>query len=205
MRALLKQACQCRLQTRIKRERAMRLGWTLASLVLLAGCQTTPTELPSAQPRPAAECRWESEDMETREWVRHALDVLEAEGFVVRDTDLTLGLISAERTRILPGYGDRYDRWERPGIFGGVGLGRRGGVSSGGMIGFGGGGSSITQDATELERISLVADAGWVRVSRDIQVIDWRGELRETRSGSDANFCRTLRESLGTAAPREVL
>ncbi|NLC20661.1 MAG: hypothetical protein GX771_01965, partial [Halomonadaceae bacterium] len=107
----------------------MRLGWTLASLVLLAGCQTTPTELPSAQPRPAAECRWESEDMETRVWVRHALDVLEAEGFVVRDTDLTLGLISAERTRILPGYGDRYDRWERPGVFGGVGLGRRGGVS----------------------------------------------------------------------------
>ncbi|NLC22770.1 MAG: hypothetical protein GX771_12840, partial [Halomonadaceae bacterium] len=78
-------------------------------------------------------------------------------------------------------------------------------VSSGVMIGFGSGGSSITQDATELERISLVADAGWIRVSRDIQVIDWRGELRETRSGSDANFCRTLRVSLGTAAPREVL
>ena len=185
----------------------MRLGWTLASLVLLAGCQTTPTELPSAQPRPAAECRWESEGVETREWVRHALNVLEAEGFVVRDTDLKLGLISAERTRTLPGYGDRYGRWERPGVFGGVGLGggRRGGVSSGIMVGFGGGGSSITQDATELERVSLVADAGWVRVSRDIQVIDWRGELRETRSGSDANFCRTLRESLGTAAPREVL
>ena len=185
----------------------MRPGWIFASLALLAGCQTTPTELPSAQPGPAAECRWESEGVETREWVRHVLDVLEADGFVVRDTDLVLGLVSAERTRTLPAYGDRYDHWERPGVYGGVGLGggRRGGFASGVMIGFGGGGSSITRDATELERVSLIAGPAWVRVSRDIQVIDWRGELRETRSGSDANFCRSLREALGAVVPQEGL
>ena len=184
----------------------MRLEWTLASLVLLAGCQTQPSTLPSAQPRPATECRWEAGDVEPREWVSRALDVLEADDFVVRDTELALGLVSAERTRTLIAYGDRYDRWERPGVFGGVGFGGggRGGFASGVMIGFGSGGSSITQDATQLERVSLVADSAWVRVSRDIQVIDWRGELRETRSGSDADFCHSLRESLNYVSPQEL-
>ncbi|MCE8022358.1 hypothetical protein HOP51_19935 [Halomonas sp. MCCC 1A11036] len=182
----------------------MRLWWMIPGLALLAGCQATPTTLPSAEPRPAAECRWEAGDIEPREWVRRALDALEAEDFVVRDTELALGLVSAERTRTIPGYGDRYDTWERTGFFGGVGLGGGRRVSTGVMIGFGGAGGSITQDATQLERVSVVADPGWVRVSRDIQVIDWRGELSETRSGSDAAFCGPLSQAMRTAATRET-
>ena len=182
----------------------MRLWWwMMPGLVLLAGCETTPSVLPSAEPRPAAECRWETEGIEAREWVRRALDALEAQDFVVRDTELALGVVSAERTRTIPGYGDRYDDWERTGFFGGFGLGRGRGVSTGVMIGFGGAGGSITQDATQLERVSVVADEGWVRVSRDIQVIDWRGELRETRSGSDSAFCGTLRQAMQAARDRE--
>ncbi|QHC51692.1 hypothetical protein EKK97_21670 [Billgrantia tianxiuensis] len=69
----------------------MRLWWMIPGLALLAGCQATPTTLPSAEPRPAAECRWEAGDVEPREWVRRALDALEAEDFVVRDTELALG------------------------------------------------------------------------------------------------------------------
>lgn len=185
----------------------MRLCWILPGLAFAAGCQVTPTALPAADPQPAAECRWEAGGIEPREWVRRALDALEAEDFVVRDTELALGLVSAERTQTLIAYGDRYDRWERPGVFGGVGFGGggRGGFASGVMIGFGGGGSSITQDATQLERVSVAAGPEQVRVSRDIQVIDWRGELRETRSGSDAAFCHSLRQSMMSGAAREGL
>ncbi|WP_156085506.1 hypothetical protein [Billgrantia saliphila] len=182
----------------------MRLSWLMPCLILLVGCETTPTTLPTAEPRPAEECRWETGDVEVREWVQRALDALEAEDFVVRDTELELGVISAERTRVLPYYGDRYDSWERPGLFGGFGVGSRGGFSTGMMIGFGGGGGGFTQDATELERVSLVADEGWVRLSRDIQVIDWRGELRETRSGSDADFCGRLRRAISADTTQEV-
>ncbi|MFQ3789470.1 hypothetical protein [Halomonas sp. A29] len=181
----------------------MRLWWTIPGLALLAGCQATPTVLPSAEPRPAAECRWEADGIEPREWVRRALNALEADDFVVRNTELALGMVSAERTRTIPGYGDRYDSWERTGFFGGFGLGGGRGVSSGVMIGFGGAGGSITQDATQLERVSVVADPGWVRVSRDIQVIDWRGELRESRSASDTAFCRSLHQAMMTPAVRE--
>ena len=182
----------------------MRLcWWIMPGLALLAGCQGTPTALPVADPGPAAECRWEAGGVEPREWVNRALDALERENFVVRDTELALGLVSAERTRTLPGYGDRYDTWDRPGLFGGVGLGRSRGFSTGVMIGFGGGGGGFAQDATQLERVSVVADPGWVRVSRDIQVIDWRGELRETRSGSDSAFCRSLRQAMAASQEGE--
>ncbi|KAA0009810.1 hypothetical protein F0A17_20095 [Billgrantia pellis] len=181
----------------------MRLSWLMPCLILLVGCETTPTTLPTAEPLPADECRWEIGDVDVRDWAQRALGALEAEDFVVRDTELELGVISAERTRDLPYYGDRYDRWEHPGLFGGFGLGSRGGFATGMMIGFGGGGG-FTQDATELERVSLVANDGWVRASRDIQVIDWRGELRETRSGSDAGFCGRLRQAISARTAEEV-
>lgn len=181
----------------------MRLWWMIPGLALLAGCQTTPTALPVAEPGPAAECRWEAEGVAPREWVRRALDTLEADGFVIRDTEPALGLVSAERTRTIPGYGDRHDSWERTGFFGGLGIGGGRGVSTGVMIGFGGAAGSISQDATQLERVSLAADPGGVRVSRDIQVIDWRGELRETRSGSDTAFCSSLRQAMLATQVRE--
>jgi len=174
----------------------------LGFVLVLAGCQATPSTLPAAEPRPAAECRWPLGDRAPRPLVRAAVDALEAEGFLIRHTDLALGLVSAERTRILPGYGDRYDGWETRGMFGGIGIGGgRGGVSSGVMIGFGGVGS-LTRDATQLERVSLLAGDGEVRVSRDIQVIDWRGELAEARSASTAEFCQRLRGAIEAGGVR---
>ncbi len=177
----------------------MRL-WLLTLLpgiaMVLAGCQTTPQTLPRAEPLPAAECRWPAGELTQQTWVRLGVEALEAEGFLVRHTDTTLGLVSAERTRIRPGYGSRYDGWETRGMFGGIGIGGgRGGVSSGVMIGFGGVGS-LTRDATELERVSLLAGDEEVRVSRDLQVIDWRGELAEARSASTADFCQRLHATM---------
>ncbi|MFW6346592.1 MAG: hypothetical protein ACOC0M_09730 [Halomonas sp.] len=174
----------------------------LGSLLVLAGCQTTPSTLPVAEPRPASACAWPLDDRAPRQLVRAAVEALEAEGFLIRHTDLALGLVSAERTRLLPGYGDRYDRWESRGMFGGIGIGGgRGGVSSGVMIGFGGVGS-LTRDATQLERVALLAGGGEVRVSRDIQVIDWRGELAEARSASTAEFCQRLRGTIEAGGVR---
>jgi hypothetical protein len=181
----------------------MRL-WLLPLLLVLAGCQTTPSTLPVAEPRPAAECRWPIGDQAPQSLVRAAVEALEAEGFLVRHTDLALGLVSAERTRILPGYGSRHDDWETRGMFGGIGIGGgrgRGGVSSGVMIGFGGVGS-LSRDATQLERVSLLAGGDEVRLSRDIQVIDWRGELAEARSGSTADFCQRLRGTIEAGGVR---
>ncbi|PMR72120.1 hypothetical protein [Billgrantia endophytica] len=181
----------------------MRPWWLLPCLLVLAGCQISPAVLPSAEPRPAAECRWDADGTEADEWVRRALTALENDGFVVRHTELTLGLVNAERTRTVPGYGG-FDERDRLGLFGGYGVGGgRGGVSSGVMIGFGGGGGRIMHDATRLERVSVVADDSWVRVSRDIQVIDWRGEIRESRSASDARFCTQLRNAMTTARAGE--
>jgi hypothetical protein len=173
--------------------------WFLALplLLLLAGCQTTPSSLPVAEPSPSAECRWPTDDgLGSRERLRRAVAVLEARDFRIRDTDLALGLVSAERTRIVhvPDYYD--DRWDRTGVFGGYG---RGGFSGGMVIGLGSRFGRAPNDATRLERLSLLLGAELTRVSRDLQVIDWRGEIRQSRNTSDADFCRGLRADLETA------
>lgn len=182
----------------------MRLWLLLLLLLVLAGCQTTPSTLPMADPRPAAECRWPVAGDSSESLLRRAVSALEADGFLVRHTDMSLGLVSAERTRTLPGYGDFYDPWERSGFFGHYGLGgRRGGFSSGVgvIVGFGGA-SSFSRDATELERVSLMAGTEEVRVSRDIQLFDRWGELRQSRSASDSDFCSHLRSAI-EAMPAE--
>ncbi|MCH4563862.1 hypothetical protein MKP05_12065 [Halomonas sp. EGI 63088] len=181
----------------------MRLWLLLLLLSVLAGCQTSPSVLPMADPRPAAECRWPVAGDSPDSLLRRAVSALEADGFLISHTDLSLGLVGAERTRILPGYGDFHDPWGRSGFFGHHGLGRRGGLSSGVgvIVGFGGF-SSINRDATELERVSLVAGAEEVRVSRDIQVFDWRGGLRQSRSASNSDFCGHLRSAI-EAMPAE--
>ncbi len=121
---------------------------------------------------------------------------LEDDGFLIRHTATAPALVSAERTRILPGYGDRYATGGRHGVFGGIGLGGgSGGIGGGVMIGFGGVGS-LTRDATQLERVSLLVSGSEVRVSRDLQIIDWRGELVETRSASTESFCSDLHRAM---------
>lgn len=172
-------------------------AWPLLVLLALVGCQSVPTSLPMAEPPPAAACRWSSASVPATETLRRAVAALENDGFLIRHTATAPALVSAERTRILPGYGDRHGDWERHGMFGGIGLGGgRAGFGGGVMIGFGGVGS-LTRDATELERVSLLVSGGEVRVSRDLQVIDWRGELAESRSASTEAFCGELRRAMG--------
>ncbi|MGM0914453.1 MAG: hypothetical protein ACQEXC_02720 [Pseudomonadota bacterium] len=170
--------------------------WQLLIMLALAGCQTVPATLPVAEPPPAAACRWPATAEPPGEILRRAVVALEDDGFLIRHTATAPALVSAERTRILPGYGDRYATGGRHGVFGGIGLGGgSGGIGGGVMIGFGGVGS-LTRDATQLERVSLLVSGSEVRVSRDLQIIDWRGELVETRSASTESFCSDLHRAM---------
>ncbi|MGM0537156.1 MAG: hypothetical protein ACQEXI_07900 [Pseudomonadota bacterium] len=169
----------------------MRVWLLLLLPPVLVGCQVTPTTLPVAEPAPASECRWAAEPGES---LARAVSALEAQGFLVRHTDVSLGLVSAERARNTLYHDHGVERLPR---FGGFVLGGSGGhVASGVMVGIGGGFGPSTGEATRIERVSLVVDDQQVQVSRDIRLVDWRGELRESRSASDADFCRELRAAI---------
>lgn len=157
----------------------------------LAGCQVTPTTLPVAEPAPSAECLWSAGSGDS---LARVVTALEAEGFLVRHTDVPLGLVSAERARTTLYHDNGVDRLPH---FGGFLLGGSGGhLSSGVMIGVGSGFGPGVDEATRVERVSVVVDEEQLRVARDIRLIDWRGDLRESRSASDARFCRDLRRAI---------
>ena len=165
------------------------LLWLLPGV--LAGCQMTPTTLPVAEPAPAAECRWAAAPGDD---LPRVITALEAEGFVVRHTDASLGLVSADRARTTIYHDNGIERLPRIGGF--VRGGSGGHIGTGVMLGMGGGFGPGIDEATRAERVSVVVDEQEVRVSRDIRLIDWRGDLRESRSASDADFCRDLRRAL---------
>lgn len=170
----------------------------LLALVLglvLTGCQTTPTQLPVAEPPPDAGCRWALSSDRAPMALARVATALESEGFLVRHVDPQLGLVSAERSS--PTF-FQSRRGSRPRLGGYVMGGSGGGFHSGLGIGFGvGSGMGVyREDATQVERVSVLVDAGQVRISRDLRVFDWRGELGESRTGSDEAFCRTLRLAL---------
>ncbi|PRY72425.1 hypothetical protein [Halomonas ventosae] len=166
---------------------------------VLAGCQVAPTTLPVAEPAPAAECRWPAGSGDS---LARVVTALEAVGFLVRHTDVPLGLVSAERARTTIYHDNGVDRLPH---IGGFVLGGSGGhVSSGVMIGLGTGFGVGVDEATRIERVSVVVDESELQVARDIRMIDWRGDLRESRSASDADFCRDLRRAIEAVPPQEA-
>ena len=185
-----------RLPETFRGERAMRAWWLLLP-VALAGCQLTPATLPEAQPAPSAECRW---PVEPDDSLASAVTALEAQGFLVRHTDVALGLVSAELARTTFHHHHGIDPLPR---LGGFVLGGTGGrLATGVTLGIGGGISPVVDEATRLERVSVMVGSQQVRVSRDIRLVDWRGEVREARSASDAAFCKALHRAMaGMPAP----
>lgn len=168
-------------------------AWGVAALTLmLAGCQTAPTSMPVAEPAPSASCHWTITPGSTS--LAEVVDVLENRDFLVRDTDTELGVVSADRAeRAVYHNADAI----RPHI-GGVIVGGSGGyigVGTGVGIGIGGGRGTI-DDATRIERVSVAVGETDVRVTRDIRLYDWAGDLRESRTASDAQFCQDFRAQL---------
>lgn len=167
--------------------------WALPLLLLLAGCAAGPATLPEQMSSPVAACRWESSQAGT-EANRRTVEALEQLGYTIRDTDSELGLVSAERRQTVPGYDRYYDDWPMSGWYGrhAFGIGHRGG-GSGVVIGFN---QRIGGNAERLERVSVLADGEQVRVTRDMQIIDADGVMRESRSASTEAFCQELRSTL---------
>lgn len=174
----------------------MRAWWLLLPMVL-AGCQLTPATLPEAQPAPSAECRW---PIEPDDSLASAVTALEARGFLVRHTDMALGLVSAELARTTFHHYHGIDPLPR---LGGFVLGGSGGrFATGVTLGIGGGIGPAVDEATRLERVSVMVGSQQVRVSRDIRLVDWRGDVRDARSASDADFCAALHRAMaGLPAP----
>ena len=158
--------------------------------LMLAGCQTTPSRMPEAEPLPAAACQW---PVTEQTGLVQVVGALERRGFLVRDTDTALGVVSAERTRRVLYHNAVSPRPRLGGfLFGGSG----GHVSSGIGLGVGFGGGPGYDEATRLERVSVQVGKQQVTVSRDIQLFDWRGQQVESRTASDGRFCQTLRDAM---------
>ncbi|PSJ21177.1 hypothetical protein CVH10_13720 [Halomonas sp. ND22Bw] len=165
--------------------------WRPLGIILfagLAGCQVAPTQLPVAEPPPAEACHWPRGDDVPAITLAGAVAALEDDDFLIRHTETTLGLVSAERSRRTFFHGA-----PEPDLFLlGVSRGAGHGVLIGGGASFG----LLDDEATEIERVSVAVGERTVRVSRDIRLFDWRGELRRSRTASDDAFCRELREAM---------
>ena len=163
--------------------------WGIILLAGLAGCQALPSQLPVAEPPPSEACHWPRGDDVPPITLAGAVAALEDDDFLIRHTETTLGLVSAERSRRTLFHGV-----PEPDIFL-LGASRGGGghrVLIGGGAGFG----LLDDEATEIERVSVVIGEATVRVTRDIRLFDWRGEPRRSRTASDDAFCRGLREAM---------
>ncbi|WP_447043280.1 hypothetical protein [Vreelandella sp. H-I2] len=172
---------------------------SLTCLLVLAGCQVMPDRLPQAEPAPAAACYFPTSDEQALET---SVELLTDWGFSLDSTDTALGLVSASRERELHGYYDPYDNAYGYGsgmrLFGGLGIGS-GGVGLGvGGIGFGGG---VGQQPVEVERVSLLVNDAHIRISRDIRRFDHWGDLRESYSASNDDFCQRFQTDFAQAVP----
>lgn len=180
---------------------------SLTCVLALAGCQAVPDRLPQAEPAPAASCYFSigtpTNAFATSETpLKTSVEVLMAWGFTLTSTDSALGLVSATRERPLHGYYDPYDNAYGYGrgmqVFGGLGIGRGSGVGIGIGTGFGGG---IGQQPVEVERVSLLVNDADIRISRDIRRFDHAGDLRESYSASNDDFCRRFQTSFEQGVP----
>ncbi|SDL43115.1 hypothetical protein SAMN05661010_01694 [Modicisalibacter muralis] len=160
-------------------------------VALLTGCQGLGGQDPlgrSPEPLPR-ECEWPRDgDVSREDWLRATIAALEARGFTIRNTEVELGVVSAERTTRLPGLGAVDRPW-----FGFSSL--WGGFGSGSGVGLGFG-THFGGDPMQVERLSVVSSDTTVRVTRDSSVIDPSGYVVDARADNHGDFCRELNESI---------
>lgn len=160
--------------------------------LLLAGCASGPAHLPQPPESPASACQWEADDAGSLGYLRRVIAALEADDFVIVETEAQLGLVTAQQSRLLAGYGTPwYEPWPF-GLSGFFGLGR-GHHSAGMSINLD---RSFGVDPTQVERVSVVARDTQVRATRDIQVVEADGRLRSSQVATSDAFCRELRDAV---------
>jgi len=160
--------------------------------MLLAGCASGPPRLPDHANLPAAACQWTAPEAGSFDYLRRVITALEADDFVIVESEARLGLVTAQRSRILAGYGMPGYQPLPFGLSGFFGLG--GGHHSAGMaINLN---RSFGDDPTQVERVSVLARDAQVKTTRDIQVVEADGRLRSGRVVASDEFCRALHEAI---------
>ncbi|QEA38905.1 hypothetical protein FGL86_07340 [Pistricoccus aurantiacus] len=181
----------------------MRRMWFLCLLGLsLIGCVTDSSSLPRNGAPLAPACTWPITEEDTLAYSRRAIVALEAQEFRIIDTDLSLGLINAQRQRVLVGYSSAgRNGWGGGGVFGWAGSGGGGvGIGLGSGAGFGG----YAADPLREERLTLLIDNDTARLSRNIRIIEADGWVRTSHAGASEDFCRELRQTIEASPVREV-
>ncbi len=168
----------------------MSIGLRVLAVVIglvVAGCQSGPgpLEAGASDALPAA-CSWPRRtEASTETWVRAGIAELEARDFSIRNTDLALGVVSAERSTQKPGLGAVDHPW-----FGGVSFwsGSRRHSASGFGLGIGAG----FDDPVQIERVSLVVGDETIKLTRDSSVVDADGYVIDARTYNHDIFCREV-------------
>ncbi|WP_136066318.1 hypothetical protein [Modicisalibacter radicis] len=166
----------------------LRVLAVIAGLAI-AGCQTGPGPLEAgASAQLPASCSWPRRTQASTEaWVRAGIAELEARDFSIRNTDLSLGVVSAERSTRQPGMGAVDHPWYDGISFWG-GSRRHSATGFGLGIGVGGG----FDDPVQIERVSLVIGDETVKMTRDSSVVDGDGYVIDARSYNRDAFCREV-------------
>lgn len=162
---------------------------TAAVGLAIAGCQSGPGPLaPGASAALPAACSWpRRSEASSKAWMQAGIAELEARGFSVRNTDLTLGVVSAERSTRQPGRGAIDHPWyDGISFWGGS---RRHSTTGFGLgIGVGGG----FDDPVQVERVSLVIGDESLKMTRDSSVVDAAGYVIDARAYNRDAFCREV-------------
>lgn len=173
----------------------MTIGLRVLAVIVglaVAGCQTGPGPLEasaSATSLPAA-CSWPRRgDASTEAWVRAGIVELEARGFNIRNADLALGVVSAERATRQPGLGAVDRPWYDGLSFWG---GSHRHSSSGFGLGIGVGVGSGFDDPVQIERVSLIVGEETLKMTRDSSVVDGDGYVIDARAYNRDAFCREV-------------
>lgn len=171
-----------------------RIGAVGVAGMLLAGCASGPPRLPEHSEPAAAACQWPAPEAGTFRYLRQVIAALESDDFVIIESEAQLGLVTAQRSRILAGYG-------MPGyqpLFGLSGFFGLGGHRSAGMaINLN---RSFGDDPTQVERVSVLARDARVSVTRDLQIVEADGRLRSGRVVASDAFCGALHEDIDRLA-----
>lgn len=170
----------------------MTIGLRMLAVIVglaIAGCQTGPGPLASgASASPPAACSWPRRTQaSTQAWLRAGIAELEARGFSIRNTDLALGVVSAERSTRQPGRG-AVDRPWHDGLSFWGGSSRHSASGFGLGIGVGGG----FDDPVQIERVSLVVGDDTIKMTRDSSVVDGDGYVIDARGYNRDVFCREV-------------
>ncbi|MFC0269549.1 hypothetical protein [Kushneria aurantia] len=165
----------------------------LAALTL-AGCVASPSSSPLAlEPGTSWRLCTLTPEGSRIEQIEAISAALEADGYEVVNTDVALGLVSAQRTRLRPGLGAVETPFGGPMWRLGFGRGiRYGGVGYGLQDPWWG----FRDDPRSVERVSASAAGEGYNVVKSITTLSADGYVIDARDATNDAFCRQLSQAV---------